>query len=136
MPFMQWSDKLSVGVKRFDRDHEKLVGLLNELYDATLEGHGKAALGPVVRDLGAYVDRHFTDEEQCMRAFDFPGLDAHMREHDAFRARLAGMREHAADSATLALSMEVVSFLRDWLLRHIVHTDKRYQSFLNAKGIK
>jgi hemerythrin len=38
MPLMTWTPKLSVGVAVLDEDHKKLVGMVNELYDAMQAG--------------------------------------------------------------------------------------------------
>jgi hemerythrin len=32
--------------------------------------------------------------------------------------------------------MEVLNFLKGWLVKHIQGTDKKYGPFLNAKGVK
>ena len=34
------------------------------------------------------------------------------------------------------LSMEVMNFLKNWLVKHIMGTDKHYGPYLNAKGVK
>jgi hypothetical protein len=41
---MTWTDRLSVGVGVIDDDHKKLVGMVNELYEAMQAGHGKEKL--------------------------------------------------------------------------------------------
>ena len=37
---------------------------------------------------------------------------------------------------TVGLSIEVSTFLRDWLQKHILGTDKRYSAHLKAKGVR
>ncbi len=54
MALMEWTDKLSVGVAALDEDHKKLVGMVNELYDAMLAGHGKEKLGRILDGLVQY----------------------------------------------------------------------------------
>jgi hemerythrin len=34
------------------------------------------------------------------------------------------------------VSMELMTFLKDWLVNHIQGTDKKYSSFLRGKGVK
>ena len=34
------------------------------------------------------------------------------------------------------LSIEVMDFLKDWLIKHILATDKEYSVFLISKGVK
>ena len=53
MPLMTWTEKLSVGVGVLDEDHKRLVGMVNELYDAMQAGHGKETVGPYPERAGA-----------------------------------------------------------------------------------
>jgi hemerythrin len=55
MPLMTWTEKLSVGVGVLDEDHKKLVGMLNELYDAMQAGHGRDSLGRILNALVQYT---------------------------------------------------------------------------------
>jgi len=48
---MEWSDRMSVGVKLLDTDHQLLVKMINELYDAMKAGHGKDSLGKTLDSL-------------------------------------------------------------------------------------
>lgn len=45
MAFINWSDKLSVGVQQMDMQHKRLVELINELYEAMNSGKGNDVLG-------------------------------------------------------------------------------------------
>jgi hemerythrin len=56
---MTWTDKLSVGVGVIDDDHKKLVGMVNELYDAMQAGHGKEKLGRILDELVKYTNIPF-----------------------------------------------------------------------------
>jgi hemerythrin len=33
------------------------------------------------------------------------------------------------------VTMDIMSFLKDWLTKHIQEPDKKYSSFFNSKGI-
>jgi hemerythrin len=45
MALIQWNDSLSVNVVEIDKQHQKLVRMINELNDAMRQGKGKEALG-------------------------------------------------------------------------------------------
>ena len=45
MALLNWSSELSVGIPKIDQQHQKLVGFLNELYDAMQAGKGRDVLG-------------------------------------------------------------------------------------------
>ncbi len=136
MPLMEWNDKLSVGVAQFDGEHKRLVGMLNDLYDAVAAGHGKDVLGRTLDGLISYTKTHFANEERYMQQHAFPALAAHKAEHDALAKQVLEVQAKYQSGATAVLSMEVMSFLKTWLVKHIQGTDKQYGPFLNQKGIK
>ena len=83
MPLMTWNEKMAVGVRLLDTDHQKLVGLLNELYDAVMKGQGKESLGKVLDGLVDYTKIHFAHEEKFFAQTSYPDAAAHKKEHDA-----------------------------------------------------
>lgn len=42
MAYLNWTDELSVGIARIDQQHQKIVGFLNDLYEAMQAGKGLA----------------------------------------------------------------------------------------------
>ncbi|MBP2290441.1 bacteriohemerythrin [Azospirillum rugosum] len=136
MPLMEWNDKLSVGVTQFDNEHKKLVAMVNELFDAVQAGRGKDALGKILDGLIAYTKTHFANEERYFQQLGYPDLAAHKAEHDALARQVLDVQQKYHSGATATLSMEVMNFLKNWLVKHIQGTDKKYGPFLNGKGIK
>jgi hemerythrin len=133
---MQWNDRLSVGVARIDADHKHLVDLVNELDDALRAGKAKDALGKTLDGLITYTATHFGREEAEMKRFKYPGAPAHLKEHAALVKQVLEVQaKYRAGSGTV-LTMEVMAFLRDWLLKHIQGTDKALGAFLVAQTVK
>jgi hemerythrin len=133
MPLLCWSAQLSVGVAEFDEEHRGLLGLLNELYDAMQLDQGAATLPAIFEDLATYTAVHFAHEEQMMALHRFPELPAHSAEHRALIKQLEELRlRYERDGAGVVLTTEVLSFLKNWLLKHIHGTDKRYGPYLGA----
>ena len=60
---LEWNENLSVGVPSIDKQHKALLGLLNELFDATQAGRGQVVLGKVLKELADYTVYHFQYEE-------------------------------------------------------------------------
>lgn len=136
MPLMNWNDKMSVGVEVFDNDHKKLVGMLNELFDSVQAGKGKQVLGKILDSLVAYTAEHFAREEVLMQKHGFGEFAAHKKEHDDLVKQVLDVQNKYNSGQTATLSMEVMNFLKNWLVKHIQGTDKKYTPFLNAKGVK
>lgn len=136
MPLMSWSDKLSVGVSTLDADHQKLVGMVNEMYDGIQAGHGKEAVGKILDQLISYTVVHFTREEKYFAETGYPASAAHKKEHVELTQQVVEIQKKYKAGATSILSLEVMNFLKNWLLTHIQGSDKRYSAHLNAHGIK
>ena len=136
MPLMTWNDKLSVGVAAFDADHKKLVAMVNELFDGVNAGKGKDALGHVLDGLVTYTRTHFAREEEYMKKWGYPRMAAHLQEHTDLTRQVLEVQKkwHAGESAVL--SLEVLNFLKNWLLKHIQGSDKEYTLHFNSKGVK
>jgi hemerythrin len=135
MPLMTWTEKLSVGVGVLDEDHKKLVGMVNELYDAMQAGHGKEKLGRILDGLVQYTKMHFAREEKFFAQTGYADTAAHKQQHDALTGQVLDVQRKYASGLTATLSIDVMNFLRDWLVKHIQGSDQKYRPHLNAKGI-
>ncbi len=135
MTLMTWTDEMSVGVGVLDNDHKKLVGLVNKLHDGMLAGRGKDVVGGILSSLIAYTVEHFKREEQIFAQTGYPDAAAHTAAHqDLTRQVLAVQQKY--QSGKPSISLEVMNFLKNWLVNHIQGSDKKYSSHLNSKGIK
>ncbi len=135
MALIAWSPMLSTGVQEIDDQHKKLIDLVNKLNDAMRSGQGKEALGTVLADLVKYTVYHFGTEERLMGQHKYADAASHLAEHkklvqdvSAFKAKF--------DSGNAMISTEIMTFLRDWLSKHIMQTDKKLGKALNTAGVK
>jgi hemerythrin len=135
MALIQWNDSFSVNVVEIDRQHQKLVGMLNDLGDAMHQGKSKDVLGKIINGLVDYAVTHFKTEEKYFDQFKYPASNSHKKEHIDFTKKVAEFKA-GFDAGKLALSIEVMNFLSDWLQTHIKGVDKEYGPFFNAKGLK
>lgn len=136
MPLMEWNDKLSVGFDNIDNDHKHLVGLVNELHDAVRAARGKEVLGKVLDGLISYTKTHFAREETEMAKLKYPKAADHMKEHASLAHQVLDIQAKYKAGNTAVLSMEVMAFLRDWLLKHIQGSDKALGAFLSEQHKK
>ena len=118
-----WDDKFNTGIEAIDRDHKGLVDLINDLYEAMQDGSGGALLLPIFSALKHYTETHFEREEQFMVDCDAPDQARHVREHKQMMAKLADLESrHRRGEA--AISLQTLTFLRDWLKNHICVVDQ------------
>jgi len=134
MSLIEWSPVYSVKVKKVDEQHKKLVDLINQLHDAMKSGQGNTVTGIILQSLVDYTKTHFADEIRLMQANGYPDLARHQAEHDKFVKQVVEFQQKFQDGSAM-LTMTILSFLKDWLVKHIQGEDKKYGPFLNAKGV-
>jgi len=134
MTLITWSDNYSVKVKEIDNQHKKLADLINQLHDAMKEGKGKEIIGNVLNELVNYTVYHFGYEEKLFDKYGYPEAKIHAREHNDLVEKVK-LYVKDYQSGKGVLTLEIMNFLRGWLMNHIGDTDKKYSSFFIAKGL-
>ena len=62
------------------------------------------------------------------------GRSSYKKEHERFVEKIESfIRDYQANK--LGLSIELMTFLKDWLTNHIMITDKKYTAVFNENGI-
>ena len=110
MALIQWDGSFSVNVAEIDKQHQKLVALINNLNDAMKQGKGKEVLGKILGELFTYAGSHFATEEKYFDRFAYPAAASHKLEHSDFVKKVSEFRE-SFDSGQLALTIQVMNFL-------------------------
>ena len=134
MPLVEWNDSYSVKIREMDSQHLKLVQIINDLHDAMLAGKANDVLTKLLRDLVSYTKTHFAAEEKHLERHGYADLSVQKREHAFFVDKLTKLQDDF-ESGRFGVSMEMMKFLKDWLLNHIKGTDMKYVPFLTAKGM-
>ncbi len=135
MPYAEWNDSYSVNIVELDNQHQILLSMLNELYDAMLQKKEDEVLANILDELIGYTTIHFAREEELMKKYFYPGLLVHKKEHESLTAQVVAFRDKHR-SGEITVSVKVFDFLVDWLIKHIKDTDRRYSAFLNSHGQK
>lgn len=126
-----WKEDMSVGVAQLDDDHKGLISILNRLGEALHEeGETRAATALGFRALSQYMRMHFAREEHAMRAADYPGLAGHHPQHVDFIEEMTDMAARFEAGSDEDLLEDLVLYLRDWLITHIMVEDMAYKPFL------
>jgi len=134
MAFLNWSDEYSVNIKEIDRQHMQLLELINNLHSGMKEGKGKAILGSVLDELVKYTEYHFDFEEKLFTKHGYPEAASHKNLHVDLVKKVIQYKTDF-DSGKTVLTMEILNFLKEWLLKHIANSDKKYSVYLKSKGV-
>lgn len=133
MALMPWSNQLSVGHSDIDSQHQKLVQYVNELHDAMMSGKGDTVMAPILDRLVDYTKNHFGFEERVMTQIKYPGAAGHLEEHRKLAEQVLQFQANfKAGKATV--TMDLMKFLKNWLLDHIMRRDKELSAFIAKKS--
>lgn len=123
MAYLTWSEELAVDNTLIDNDHKKIIEMVDRLHAVMNEGKGKDVLDKVLRNLVHYTQEHFRREEELMRSIGFDGYLQHKAEHEKLLKQVVELQQKF-ENGTATLSIQVLHFLRDWLVNHIGKSDK------------
>ncbi len=135
MELIEWKAEYNIGIPTIDKQHRQLVTLINRL---TKEGASGGMISYVFDDLDLYVKEHFRAEEELLRAFEYEDFDAHKEEHRTFEQWLAAVRQsfNVGGSSSHLLAESVNTYLRSWLVNHILESDMAYRPALTVQQPK
>jgi hemerythrin-like metal-binding protein len=135
MAFIIWSDEYSVNINELDEQHKQLINIINRVYEASQSGAEKSVIRRIFVELAEYAAYHFKAEEKLLKSYGYPNFEQHRRQHQQLVVILLELQLRFR-KGTMTLSEDMLNFLKnDWLLKHIVASDKEYSSFLNSKGV-
>lgn len=134
MPLLGWSKEYSVNVEEIDRQHRKLIEMIEDVYSAIHSDDDKAIVKPTLDKLLDYTAYHFVTEEKLLELYRYPDLPKHKEDHNTLMWRVLDLRSRY-EAGEGVEAKEVLDFLTGWLKNHLLFSDKKYSPFLNSKGV-
>lgn len=124
-PLLEWTPALSVLDATMDAEHQRLIALMNTLYEHNLRDSDRASIAQAFTELLDYARVHFADEERFMAAVSYPDLANHAQAH---KHLLLCVELQAREFATGdgKVPARVFDFFKSWLTSHILGADVKY----------
>ena len=131
-----WNDDLVTGISEMDEQHRILVNSINEANTRLASDFNAEILDKITRDLLSYALYHFEMEEGLMQEYRYvensaEDSKAHLRQHREFSSTVVSVRKEIK-AGKLMSREDLLSFLNNWLINHILNTDKRLAAFVLA----
>lgn len=123
-----WSEGYSVNHTEIDKQHKKLINLINKLYNLYLD-KDTARVFEVIKEIEAYTIYHFETEEKLFIKHNYPQQYEHIEKHNEFKTELNDIIKKFQSSNNI-LTMKIMTFLQRWLTNHILKEDKKYCSYI------
>lgn len=134
IPVFEWRDEYSTNVKALDETHKKLFEKANQFYELIEKGRQRSATEDLLNFLIQYVEDHFAEEEELMRQYGFPELENHRKKHEDLKNQVLRYK-NLVDTGENVDGVDFIKFIKDWIVDHILTTDRKYGPFLNNKGV-
>lgn len=125
-----WNHSYSVDNPEIDRQHKKLFELINFLQDSIVARQTRSALNQALEELLDYTAFHFSTEEKYMRQSQYPKFEQHQQEHDRFTQKALDTHQRL-QAGKHVYSLSIVQFLQDWIIHHVLHSDRQYIPYLS-----
>lgn len=117
------------GIKFVDEEHKKLFDIANTVYDLLIDDFIPDKydyIMEVVNELKEYAQYHFTHEEQYMNEIRYRKFLSHKVEHDEFIEKINEYDADIIDEKQRESLLELLDFLTNWLVEHILKQDKPF----------
>jgi methyl-accepting chemotaxis protein/hemerythrin len=129
-PLIPWTDDLALQISDIDVQHKKLVDLINELHHAMFESKSQKIILEVVSRLKEYINTHFKFEEHLFEKSGYPKSSEHKSIHKIFVDKVNAF-ERDLKTGRVTVSLEIMRFLKEWLVKHIKGTDRQYAPYVH-----
>ncbi len=127
--FITWNKDLVLGVEPVDSQHKQLCDYINQLYTAMQNNANTKVLSNLLDKLTDYTVTHFKAEEGIFGASAYPETQKHKETHEKFVAKLRDFKKKLV-SGNATLSIDLLEFLKEWLIKHIMGTDRHYVKYV------
>jgi len=128
MAELVWDEGMSVGIDSLDNDHKQLITILAQLMSAKNDKLEKDGIDSIFEQLEYYCQSHFAKEEALLAKIDYQQLAKHKKSHQTFIKKIPQLKQQwfADDSEQEVVKEQVVLFLQQWLIKHILEEDLDY----------
>lgn len=123
----EMKEEYKIGVEHIDEQHKKLFELADKAYmllkdELALDKYDKIV--GILEELKEYTIFHFRSEEEYMESIGYKRLFTQKIQHDNFVKELESIDYSSIDAKQDESLVKILNFLNDWLVEHILKTDK------------
>ncbi|BCK01182.1 bacteriohemerythrin [Anaerocolumna chitinilytica] len=116
-----------IGVDTIDNEHAELFRIANDAYELVKNDFVPDKFDDIVAiilKLKEYTKQHFADEEAYMLSIGYKRYLSQKAAHDEFIEKINGIDFESIDHNQTKVLLDILDFLNDWLVHHIVEKDK------------
>ena len=124
----EFKEEYVTGIKQIDEEHKRLFEIADETYNLSRKEFLVDKYDQVIqilKELKEYATMHFEHEEAYMESIGYKKMFTQKVQHNAFREKLNSWNLYDIDENSEETVDEILSFLTNWLVSHILEHDKQ-----------
>lgn len=123
----EMKEEYYIGIKEIDEQHKKLFQIANDTYHLLNNAYIADKYDNIIallNELRDYTATHFTEEEAYMESIKYKKILSHKVEHQEFLDKINDIEINDLESNQEGIIMDILNFIYDWLVHHILEKDK------------
>jgi hemerythrin len=132
MENLNWKSEYSVGVEKFDNQHRHLLEIVNKLIKNRNNSDNPNLVSETLTEMLNYAREHFSDEEELMQDYGYQETEPQKKQHAYFLKTTAELSIRALNDKQ-SLPDNILEFLGNWWIIHILKWDMKYKDFFKTK---
>jgi hemerythrin len=124
----EFKEEFKTGITGIDAEHKKLFEIADRAYETLMNDFIPDKYDYIVeilKELKDYAATHFKHEEEYMMSIHYRKLISQKTEHNEFIEKISGYDLNQLDENQKDAILEILDFLNDWLINHILKSDKQ-----------
>ncbi len=125
---------IETGNVTIDTEHKQLIGAINSLLGACIQGRSREEAQKAMQFLVSYTTQHFSHEESLQKQYGYPGFAEHHQMHEGYKKVVHDLSvEFNRVGPTPAMINKINTSIGDWLIRHIRREDAKVAAHIREK---
>jgi hemerythrin len=129
-----WDNSLETQNALIDEQHKKLFDALNAFLRTSSEKKSREEVKKSLDFLNDYTIKHFFDEEQLQKQYEYPDYPNHHELHEGLKKTVRELQhDFIMNGPSAKLISEVEKKVGDWLVAHIKTQDVKIGAYIKSK---
>ncbi len=133
-PLIENSPDLLTSLNEIDEQHERIIGLINQLYEAFIGEKSKKEIKELIKNMSDYISYHFTTEERYFKQFGYENATYHTQEHKLFMDKLNKFRKDYQAGNPVEVE-DLMLFMKQWIVSHFGESDQDFIQLFIENGL-
>ena len=128
------SKEMETGVAKIDAQHKELIDRLNAVTSMGMKSVSAEETKKTLDLLGAYIVKHFEDEELLQKQSNFPKFEQHKEQHKIYIGEFEKLKkEFALNGASPKFTLDLSNSIIKWIVQHIKTVDVEFGKFYSKR---